>query len=173
MHRMAYMQEINTKNDVNNIAKNTFWYRGWSGRAVKLTVPLQFVLRFKMCGAMLPHPIRFHDMVHVGTNLPASFWLLIVFKLTAYECKYFQDGVLQSVYDIKIYRGNGGKVHSFLTSALSEVEWSASLRFCFTLFERATDTRWMGGLVVLRDSIFRRRENILPVPRKETRSSSL
>jgi hypothetical protein len=39
------------------------------------------------------------------------------------------------VYDIKIYRGNGGKAHSFLTLALREVEWSASLHAHFTVLE--------------------------------------
>jgi hypothetical protein len=35
----------------------------------------------------------------------------------------------------------------FLASALVEGEWSASRPGCFIRGERASDTRWIGGLV--------------------------
>ena len=76
-----------------------------------------------------------------------------MFQLTAHECICFQDGVLQRVYDIKVQRGNRGKVHSFLTSTINGVKWSVSLHDHFTPLEMTTDILIMGHSVVPTDSI--------------------
>jgi hypothetical protein len=51
---------------------------------------------------------------------------------------------------MKTYRGNGGIVPPFLSSALDEGEWSDSRPGRFTSGEGAPCTHWRGGLVSLR-----------------------
>jgi hypothetical protein len=48
---------------------------------------------------------------------------------------------------MKAYRGSGGIVHAFLTSALYGGEWSASCYGRFIPRERAPGTHWTGGWV--------------------------
>jgi len=45
------------------------------------------------------------------------------------------------------------ELHTFLTSALDEGEWSASCPGCFTPRERAPGTQWKGGWVGPRTSL--------------------
>jgi hypothetical protein len=63
----------------------------------------------------------------------ASCWIYIGILLGAHLILHI------SRISVKIQRGNRGKVHSFLTSALNGVEWSASLHGRFTPLEIAAD----------------------------------
>jgi hypothetical protein len=58
------------------------------------------------------------------------------------------------------------QLHAFLTSALDRGEWSASRLGRFTARERALNTHWMGGWVVLRtglDTVVNGTGTVVPV----------
>jgi hypothetical protein len=54
---------------------------------------------------------------------------------------------------MKVYGEVVVELHSFLTSSLSEGQWSASCRSCLTIREGEADTRLTGDLCGLRAGI--------------------
>jgi hypothetical protein len=73
---------------------------------------------------------------------------------------------------MKAYGGVAVWIHTFLTLALVEGEWSASRPGCFTLGERAPGTHWIGGWVVPRIGLGDvEKRNFLTLSGLELRSS--
>jgi hypothetical protein len=69
---------------------------------------------------------------------------------------------------MKAYWESGGKLHSFLTSALDGGEWSASRPGCITPRERAPGTHWIGGWVGPRAVLDAVVKTKIPSPRRES-----